>query len=85
MFQAEHAQDADHIRTAWQNKDFSLAHRLAHTLKGLAGTLGADELREAAKQLEIAITKENGPFDEELLAQLEQKLAAVLSSITRLV
>ena len=34
------------------------AQRLAHTIKGIAGTIGAEELQDAAKEIELAL-KEN--------------------------
>ena len=84
MFHADHTQDGTAIRAALQSNDLELARRLAHTLKGLAGTVGADELRAVAKELEMAIAEGNESFHEEYLAQVEQKLAIVMISIARL-
>ena len=81
MFHADHAQDGISIRAALQNNDLELARRLAHTLRGLAGTVGADELRAVAKDLEMAIADGNEAFYEEYLALVEQKLAVVMTSI----
>ncbi len=85
MFHAEHTQDVPAIRAALQSNDLELALRLAHTLKGLAGSVGADELRAVAKNLEMAIAEEKEPVYQEYLAQVEQKLALVMASIARLV
>jgi CheY-like chemotaxis protein len=84
MFHSEHAQDVQAIRTALQRNDLELARRLAHNLKGLAGTVGADELNAAAKKLEMAIAEENPQVNESNLAQCEQKLAVVITSIASL-
>jgi len=84
MFLAEHAQDGTAIRAALKSNDIELAQRLAHTLKGLAGTVGAGELRAVAKDLEMAIAEGKEPLFEPLLMQLEQKLAVVMASIARL-
>ena len=84
MFHAGHEYDARAIRAALKSNDNELAHRLAHTLKGLAGTMGADDLRAVAKILDTAIAQGNEPVYEDLLAQLEQKLAVVMTSIARL-
>jgi CheY-like chemotaxis protein/HPt (histidine-containing phosphotransfer) domain-containing protein len=81
MFRAEHSQDGTAIWTALQSNDPELAQRLAHNLKGLAGTVGADGLRAAAKNLEMAIAEGNEPDYEDLLVQVEQKLAEVMASI----
>jgi len=42
---------------ALQHADFVTAERLAHTLKGIAGSLGAVVLQTSAKQLETAVTQ----------------------------
>jgi PAS domain S-box-containing protein len=81
MFRTDHTQDAQAIRAALESKNSELAHRLAHTLKGLAGTIGADELRAAAKQLEGAIAEMNEPFYDEYLALLERNLSIVIVAI----
>ena len=84
MFHAGHEHTAQAIRAALKSNDTELAHRLAHTLKGLAGTMGADELRAVAKDLEMAIAEGNKPVFEPLLLQVEQKLAVVMASIARI-
>jgi two-component system sensor histidine kinase/response regulator len=81
IFVAQHFQDGQAIRAAWQSNNIELARRLAHSLKGVAGTVGADELRTAAKDLEMVLAKGTTPFDEELLAQVEQKLSVAIASI----
>ncbi|MEI7848448.1 MAG: response regulator [Chloroflexota bacterium] len=84
MFHAGHEHSGQAIRAALKSNEIELAHRLAHTLKGLAGTMGADELRAATKDLEIAIAEENERAYEPLLMQVEQKLAVVMASIARI-
>jgi len=84
MFLADHTQDGTAIRAALKSNDIELAQRLAHTLKGLAGTVGAGELRAVAKDLEMAIAEGNEALFEPLLMQVEQKLAVVMASIARL-
>jgi PAS domain S-box-containing protein len=51
------------IRIAIQAGDFELAHRHAHSLKGLAASIGANELSEAARQLETALAKGQTSLD----------------------
>jgi len=84
MFHAEHAQDVTAIRAALRSNDLELARRLAHTLKGLAGSVGADELRAVVKDLEMAIAEGKEPVYAELLSQVEQKLAIVIAAIARI-
>jgi two-component system sensor histidine kinase/response regulator len=57
LFQAGHTQDVSAIRAAVKNNDLELARLLAHTLKGLAGSVGADELHTVAKDLEMVLAE----------------------------
>jgi signal transduction histidine kinase/DNA-binding response OmpR family regulator/HPt (histidine-containing phosphotransfer) domain-containing protein len=41
------------VKTAFEGGNFEDASHLSHTMKGLAGNLGADALQEASRQLEI--------------------------------
>ena len=84
LFHDEHSRDVQAIRAALQTEDIELASRLAHSLKGLAGTLGADDLRAAAKDLETVISEGEAPLYDEHLAHLEQKLALVIAAIARM-
>ncbi len=68
------------------------AERLAHTLKGLAGSLGAERVQQAAEQLERAIRQRPGPTEqaplvapcqtilEEFLARLAEALGPALQA-----
>ena len=60
--------------------DRETAHRLAHSLKGLAGLIHEDALMQAAKKVEVSISL-RGATDEEL-ATLEMELNRVLRSIS---
>ncbi len=77
---------ATEIIKALEGNDWDTAERLAHTLKGVAGNIGATGLQQLAEKLEAAI-KERQPRKavddrldelkkplETLIAQLEQKL-----------
>jgi len=59
--------------------DRETAHRLAHSLKGLAGLIHEDTLMEAAKRVEISISLRGETTEE--LAALETELNRVLRSI----
>jgi CheY-like chemotaxis protein len=54
-FCANHADAAQRIRAALQRGDAGTAERLAHTLRGLAGTIGATTLQQDCEQLERVI------------------------------
>ncbi|MDO8311762.1 MAG: response regulator [Sideroxyarcus sp.] len=77
---------AAEILKALESNDWDSAERFAHTLKGVAGNIGAGNLQQLAEKLESAI-KERRPRNEldgllnalknlliNLIAQLEQKL-----------
>jgi HPt (histidine-containing phosphotransfer) domain-containing protein len=85
MTHSDHALTAQAIRQALDGKDFELARRLAHTLKGVAGTIGADELRTAAKDLEMAIAEGNAALYDGTLRAVEQNLAVVMASIGQMI
>jgi two-component system sensor histidine kinase/response regulator len=54
-FVDQHAATAEQVRNARLEGDIALAERLAHTLKGVAGNIGATQVRLAAGALERVI------------------------------
>jgi CheY-like chemotaxis protein len=62
--------------------DWTLAHRVIHSLKGVAGNIGADALQHACAQLEDA-ARDARP-DALRRAAVQQELARVLDGIARL-
>jgi two-component system sensor histidine kinase/response regulator len=54
-FRDGHSDYVRSMRAAMAAHDYSVAQRLAHTLKGAAGDIGATRLREAARRLETAL------------------------------
>jgi signal transduction histidine kinase/CheY-like chemotaxis protein len=56
-FVLSHARAIDNVRLALQASDGNKAERIAHTLKGLAGTLGATPLQASALVLEGVLRK----------------------------
>jgi HPt (histidine-containing phosphotransfer) domain-containing protein len=81
MFRDNHAETAQAIRSALQDNDLSLARRLAHTLKGVASTIGANKLSAAAKNLETAIAQGESALFADNLEQVEQELAIVMAAL----
>jgi HPt (histidine-containing phosphotransfer) domain-containing protein len=78
MIRQNHAGSAREIRAAIQQGDIGLAHRLAHSLKGVAGTIGANQLQENAKRLELALAGGQAAQYEGYLAQVEAALASLM-------
>jgi len=71
------------IRETLAADDQKTAERLAHTLRGIAGTLGAKSLQDLAASLENCIHKaELGEVDS-LLARIDQELATFIAGIDR--
>ena len=80
---AGHHQDSHRIRELLRDGQIADAARVAHSIKGLAGTLGLKEIQSLASQLEISINSTQTP-DEELLGKLQHALEALAVSITAL-
>lgn len=73
---------AEHFAAAQQEADLQTATRFAHTLKGVAGNLGARGVQAAAQALEAACHEGQPPEAlKALLAQLESELAPVLEGL----
>jgi HPt (histidine-containing phosphotransfer) domain-containing protein len=69
------------IREALKIKDQTLAVRLAHTVKGVAATLGAGALAQVAGELEKALKSEETGELSNLLEQFESHLNQVMRSL----
>ena len=73
----------DEIITAIENKNYELAHRLTHTLKGNAGQIGASSLQKAAEDLELLLKAEKPP-NKNILNILRLELTEVLDNLAPL-
>lgn len=60
------------------------AQRLAHTMKGVAGQVGAEGLSAKAQAIEAALVGDEGQVTDELLAGFGADLGTVIDSIKRL-
>lgn len=74
---------ARNIRDALASNDLKTAERLAHTLRGIAGTLGAEYLQTQAELLENKI--KNGTLDEvePLIETIDRELGKLMANIGR--
>jgi two-component system, sensor histidine kinase and response regulator len=81
-FVDSHGGFADDMAQAMARDDWATAERLAHTLKGVAGTVGATALQEQAQSLE-AVIKAVASTDiiEEALAQVVSHLRLLIEGI----
>ena len=82
QFSNTEADAAQRIGSALAGKDRALAERLAHTVKGVAGNIGAATVQNAAAHLEKAI-KGSAPAAEIELSRvsLEQRLAPLIHGL----
>jgi HPt (histidine-containing phosphotransfer) domain-containing protein len=73
----------EEIRDALEKKDQQLAIRLAHTVKGVAGTLGAEVLARVAGELEKALKNAGTGELSTLLHEFDSQLNQVMQSIEK--
>ncbi|MCL1985788.1 MAG: Hpt domain-containing protein [Betaproteobacteria bacterium] len=71
----------DTIQADLEKDDLTKVQRDAHTIKGLAGTLGHGALREVAAQLEHSAAGGNAAECMQRLAAFREIFAAVLGSL----
>jgi len=71
------------MRSAVAVSDYDTARRLAHTLKGAAGDIGATRLRDAAKRLESALCPPVKAVSPSLVDAVEALLIQQLNNIQR--
>ena len=80
-FQKDHHLAADELRAAAQAGDLKRAHRLAHTLKGVAAMIGAADLSAAARRLEESLADGISEPPEDQLRSLAGELTVVLAEL----
>jgi two-component system, sensor histidine kinase and response regulator len=84
MFGELHSKDIEKLRAALAGGDREEARIVTHTLKGVAGNIGADPLKQSAARLEAAI--KDGQAEAvltDLLNDLEQNLLALLRHLAQ--
>ena len=79
-FRDGQADAVQRIQLAAESGDTECARREAHTLKGLAGNIGADELQALAQKFEAAFNHGDDQWDQDL-PQLQDELARVIAAL----
>jgi CheY-like chemotaxis protein/HPt (histidine-containing phosphotransfer) domain-containing protein len=74
----------EETRRALQDEETETAARLAHTVKGVSGNLGAEDLFSAAEDLEKAIKQRDTDSLDSLLGDFESQLNVVMGGIQSL-
>ena len=69
------------IRSAVADEEGEIEVRLAHTLKGVGGSIGAETLQAAAAKLETALKKDSKKMPPRLISQTEGELDKILAVI----
>lgn len=78
VFVSEHSQDADKLRTLVES-DIDQATRVAHTLKGVSGSIFAEQLRQTAITAELQL-KQTQAIEPDAIEKLEQRLNQAIVS-----
>jgi two-component system, sensor histidine kinase and response regulator len=73
------------IKEALLKEDMELGTRLAHTVKGVAGNLGAKNLQAAAAEVESAIQKEKIDNIDSLLGSFDNHIKIVMDGLNEFV
>lgn len=81
MFYQDHHLDGQKLQRAIQKKDIETAKHIAHTLKGVACSVGAMDLFEATKALDIAINDDQQDDFVGLFSLLSPELSRVMKGI----
>ena len=85
QFAAKQAEAGLQIAAAIEAGDYSLAERIVHTVKGVAGNIGLKKVLAAAEKLERAIRREDGDrhrLFEEFRLVLERQVRAIRQAIS---
>ena len=80
-FRHDHADDVVRIRAALDSGDLETAVRVAHTMKGVAGTIEAARLHALAADTESALQRTPLPDMTPVLDALEQSLGQVMAAL----
>ncbi len=84
QFRDKQQNSAHEIRQAWAAGNHKQAARQAHTLKGVAGNIGADELFAAATELDNHLRRDSQGDTETMIKRLEESLQQTLDRLEKL-
>jgi two-component system sensor histidine kinase/response regulator len=83
-FGSHYRQAASEIKTAWSGGAHQEAGRLAHKVKGVAGSIGAEELHRCVVDLEAALQRGESDGIAEHFERFERELGRVVTSVSEL-
>ena len=82
-FVKDHGNDDQVIIDAIEQNDIILAHRTTHTLKGVAGGIGALALYDIGQHLEIALKENQSSLFKPLIAIVTQNLREIVNDLQK--
>jgi len=83
-FYLDHHDDIVKIRHHLENDNLEEAIRIAHTVKGIAATIGADVMRQCAAELEKNLVEQRMYRIEELVCELEKSMQEINTGLAKL-
>lgn len=83
-FYWDHAGDMEAMVELMKTKDYETATRLAHTLKGIAGTIGASKLESISRDLEMALIEMEVDTFDELMTKFGKVLNPMMDRLAHL-
>ena len=81
QFRSNYANVVSDIKSALEEEDTEVAVRIAHTIKGVSGNLGINDLFQVAAELEKAAKEGDRPSFEPLVKRFTSHLNIAISSI----
>ncbi|MBD1559275.1 Hpt domain-containing protein [Vibrio sp. S9_S30] len=79
VFLQDHSDDANKLKEALK-KEKNQAHRIVHSLKGVAGNLGASRLKSICTEIEMGLKEGSLPSEQSML-ELEQCLKRTVDDV----
>ncbi len=83
-FRRDYAHATDQIKSALETEEREQAQRLAHSIKGVSGNIGAQDVQRAAAALEIAIRDQDSDGLNDILDDFCRHLSVALRSMQQL-
>ncbi|WP_448548655.1 diguanylate cyclase [Thalassotalea fusca] len=84
MFYQDHGQDKEKINKALSQNDIFAAKNLVHTLKGVACSIGAMQLFESTKKLDLAINEQRADEYSSLYNAMAEDLDTIVNGLREL-
>ncbi len=81
LFKSDYGDSIEKLKEYLHKKDYGLAHRLCHSLKGVAATISAETFQQASFDLEQAIHSRDSAQIEVLLPVMETEFTMFLGDI----